>query len=811
MSPPAQQRAEALLQTRRGKCEDCAAARGPDGAARHPYPGRESATSRIWLEFRPLAPHSFDAITERRVSVAIPAQCVGYDQDIGANNLELGKFDMTKLPKLSGGLGLTILAAILPLLSLTAQAQNSITNGLVAYWSFDGNLYDSIKNFHGTARGTLPIPYVDGKAGFGKAIKLNGDNQFVEITGGNENELEFPGASMSIAGWFKVDTFDTSWQALISKGEGSNYRVARRGAEAGIAYAGGTTDTPSGTPVDDGAWHQFVAVSELGVNTRLYVDGNLDSQFDTPPVLAASAFLLRIGDNPGAPGREWEGELDDFAIWRRVVTEAEITALYAGGPGKAISSLLPPLNGGRVTIDKQPASVSVAAPSVAVFTVAATTTGTFPIEYQWRKNGADIAGANSLSYTTPFVSIADNGAKYSVRVSVPGTNVISADATLTVTVDTAPPIIVSAEGSPTYDRLTLHFDGPLDNASATALANYSIDGGLTLSAPVLQNQKDVVLMTTKQASGRQYTVTVSNVKDTSGNVIVASTKASFNAYTVTTGLVAYWSFDGNFLDSIKDFHGTARGTDPIPFVDGKAGFGKAIKLNGENQFVEITGGNENELEFPGASMSISGWFKVDAFDTSWQAIISKGEGSNYRVARRGTESGIAYAGGTTDTPSGTPVDDGAWHHFVAVTEQGVNTRLYLDGNLDSQFDTPPVLASSAFPLMIGENPGARNREWEGELDDFGIWNRVLNEDEIATLFATGAGKALSALLPPPNVPIRTSVTKTGNTLTIQWSPTGGTLESTTALGPTAVWTTVGTANPATVTLGAGNRFYRIRK
>ena len=104
--------------------------------------------------------------------------------------------------------------------------------------------------------------------------------------------------------------------------------------------------------------------------------------------------------------------------------------------------------------------------------------------------------------------------------------------------------------------------------------------------------------------------------------------------TIPSGLVAYWNFDGDLLDSIKDFDGTARGTNPVAFVDGKAGFGKSIKLDGTDQFVEITGGNENELEFPGGSMSIAGWFKVDAFDTEWQALIAKGEGSNYRVARR---------------------------------------------------------------------------------------------------------------------------------------------------------------------------------
>jgi len=52
---------------------------------------------------------------------------------------------------------------------------------------------------------------------------------------------------------------------------------------------------------------------------------------------------------------------------------------------------------------------------------------------------------------------------------------------------------------------------------------------------------------------------------------------------------------------------------------------------------------------------------------------------------------------------------------------------------------------------------------------------------------------------------------TATTLTISWptSATGFTLESKNSLSD-ATWTTVGTANPATVTIGTGNKFYRLR-
>jgi len=509
----------------------------------------------------------------------------------------------------------------------------TVASGVAAYWNFDGNLLDSVNDFHGTARGTAPLTYVAGKAGLGQALKLDGADQCVEITGGDSaNNLAFAGGSVSIAGWFKVGAFDTSWQCLIARGEGSSWRVARNNASDAMSYAGGLTDALGAVPVMDENWHHFVAITDQTAEkfgTALYIDGNLDGTIEGTPVLTKNSTQnVIIGDNPDARSREWNGELDEIAIWGRVLTEEEIAILFNNGAGKPLSDFLPP---------------------------------------------------------------------------------------------------------------------PLDLAE---------------------------------------------------------------------GLKAYWNFDGTLYDSVKNFHGTARGTNALAYVDGKSGFGKAIKLDGTDQFVEITGGDENELEFPGGSMSIAGWFKVDAFDTAWQCLLSKGEGENYRIARRSEGNAIAYAGGVGEGADDVPsVNDGKWHHFVAISDANTNafgTAMYVDGVLRAKNAAKPVLASSALPLMIGENPGSRGREWEGEIDDIAIWNRVLSEAEVAALYNSGTGTPLSTLAGITG-PIVTSITRSGNDIVIGWSPAGGTLEFTASLGPTASWTTVGTANPATISIGSGGGYYRVRK
>ena len=82
-------------------------------------------------------------------------------------------------------------------------------------------------------------------------------------------------------------------------------------------------------------------------------------------------------------------------------------------------------------ITAQPQDTTVTEGQSATFSV--TATGTDPLSYQWRRDGANIAGATSSSYTTPATVLADSGASFSVVVSNSAGSVTSSEAVLTVT------------------------------------------------------------------------------------------------------------------------------------------------------------------------------------------------------------------------------------------------------------------------------------------------------------------------------------------------------------------------------------------
>lgn len=69
-------------------------------------------------------------------------------------------------------------------------------------------------------------------------------------------------------------------------------------------------------------------------------------------------------------------------------------------------------------------------------------------KHQWKRNGADIAGATAASYLTAELTLADNGAHYSCVVSAPGAVATSPEATLAVLDPQAPRLQITAIAPP---------------------------------------------------------------------------------------------------------------------------------------------------------------------------------------------------------------------------------------------------------------------------------------------------------------------------------------------------------------------------
>ncbi len=221
------------------------------------------------------------------------------------------------------------------------------------------------------------------------------------------------------------------------------------------------------------------------------------------------------------------------------------------------------------------------------------------------------------------------------------------------------------------------------------------------------------------------------------------------------GLVSYWNWDDTLADSVGAGNGTYVGDTSETFVPGL--FGSAVELDGGSEHIQVN--NESLYDFgaAGNGFSISTWTQVGAFDTTWQALIAKGEGSEFRLHRRGSEQNLAFnAGGGGDTPAaGGSINDGEWHHIAAVHYGGAGplNELWVDGMLVASGGNSTNVADNDQPLMIGENPDAQGREWEGLIEDTAIWGRPLTQDEIMAIHDSGrAGRSLGDLTSSQVIP-----------------------------------------------------------
>ena len=114
---------------------------------------------------------------------------------------------------------------------------------------------------------------------------------------------------------------------------------------------------------------------------------------------------------------------DNNAVFSVVVSNIASTATSTVASLTVTTGVLAP------SITSQPADLRVSAGQTASFSVKATGTS---IGYQWKKNGTEIPGATSRTYTTPATSNADNDALFSVVVVNSAGTVSSDDARLAV-------------------------------------------------------------------------------------------------------------------------------------------------------------------------------------------------------------------------------------------------------------------------------------------------------------------------------------------------------------------------------------------
>ena len=117
-----------------------------------------------------------------------------------------------------------------------------------------------------------------------------------------------------------------------------------------------------------------------------------------------------------------------------------------------------------------------------------------------------------------------------------------------------PPALLRTEPATDLFHITVKFSKPLADSAAN-LANFSLNGGLTISQAVLDptTKRSITLTTSAQTAGAFYILTVNGVKDRTPqqNAIAPGSQLSFSAFSLVNGGfeagVTGWNMTGNYL------------------------------------------------------------------------------------------------------------------------------------------------------------------------------------------------------------------------------------------------------------------------
>jgi len=238
--------------------------------------------------------------------------------------------------------------------------------------------------------------------------------------------------------------------------------------------------------------------------------------------------------------------------------------------------------------------------------------------------------------------------------------------------------------------------------------------------------------------------------------LTANLMAQVPSYVPSNGLVGWWPFNANANDeSGNGNNGTVNGatltTDRINLNN------YAYSFSG-NEFISIPNSNTLNSNY----VTISVWFQTSSL--SFGSLVYKTDPSaineQYGIVlnypnpnnsiwsiKNGNNCNSPGIGWQTLTLVQN-LSDSIWHNLIC-TYDGTLSKIYLDNNLisNSTFSTD-IIDACGGEINIGKGYNS-NYFYSGKIDDIGIWNRALTQDEITALYNGCSGNGIS--LQPNNV------------------------------------------------------------
>jgi hypothetical protein len=211
------------------------------------------------------------------------------------------------------------------------------SNGLVAYWPFNGNANDESGNGnHGTVNGASLTSDRNGTSN--SAYDFDGQNDKITVPW----NAEFQSHDLTISTWVMSKNTGSDFECIIKKG---NWQTAvNESYSLGLYSPDWVYGGLKGKNCNPGAGWTTYSYNHSFYNTwnhlmitfkkdtlKIYINGSLKQSEKVDAFLDfCSGGDITIGEHWDQFRDNFTGKLDDIAIWNRALTSSEITALYNG-------------------------------------------------------------------------------------------------------------------------------------------------------------------------------------------------------------------------------------------------------------------------------------------------------------------------------------------------------------------------------------------------------------------------------------------------------------------------------------------------
>lgn len=320
---------------------------------------------------------------------------------------------------------------VIPYTEMTPKEGNTLGLGLRAWWPFDGDLNNRSvigARVNATAINNATL-LADGGLRGGAVEFSRAMQQYLLV---QRSPLDDNGAANTVSLWCNPATLpahatadrafliETTLGGAVSGDAAYSISIGFRADTTSadkvnlelytntLQPAASTTTSPTALPqgpfptsldrsLFTNRW-AHVAVTFDSTNLKLYVDGNLVATHVLPiPGPMAEVGGLVIGGHRLGTGRNYDGKLDEIAIWSRALSAEEITTLFHGGAPEALPTLISASDTDGDTMEDWWESLHGLNPNDSADALADTDNDNVPA-YLERKSGTDPQSDDSVLY-----------------------------------------------------------------------------------------------------------------------------------------------------------------------------------------------------------------------------------------------------------------------------------------------------------------------------------------------------------------------------------------------------------------------------